>query len=56
MAAAIRKAFPQAKVKLSPGGRGDFIVTVDGTTLWDKKAMDDAFPEEPDVLAQMGRG
>lgn len=39
-----------------PGGRGDFIVTVDGKKLWDKRRMDDEFPEPAVILAKMRGG
>ncbi|MCC6782668.1 MAG: Rdx family protein [Planctomycetes bacterium] len=51
MGAAIQKAFPEAKVELKPGGRGDFIVTVDGRQLWDKKRQGDQFPEPKVIVA-----
>lgn len=53
MGAAIKKSFPQAKIELKPGGRGDFIVTADGKQLWDKRRMDDEFPEDPAILKQL---
>lgn len=53
MGAAIQKAHPQAEIQLQPGGRGDFIVTVDGKQLWDKRRMDDEFPEDEQILAQL---
>lgn len=54
LGAAIQKAYPQAKVELKPGGRGDFIVTADGKQLWDKRHMDDEFPENAAILKQLG--
>ncbi|MBK9385074.1 MAG: Rdx family protein [Planctomycetes bacterium] len=53
MGAAIQKAHPAAEIQLQPGGRGDFIVTVDGKKLWDKRAMDDEFPEHDQILSQL---
>lgn len=53
MAARIREAFPGAEVELVPGGRGDFIVTVDGERVWDKRAMGDEFPDEERLVAQL---
>lgn len=40
-------------VELIEGGRGDFIVTVDGKQLWHKREMDDEFPEESAILAKL---
>lgn len=53
LGADIRKAFPDAKVDLIPGGRGDFIVTADGRELWNKRAMDDEFPEPSAIVAKL---
>lgn len=50
MGAAIEAAQPKARVALKPGGRGDFIVTVDGRELWNKRAMDDEFPDEQHIV------
>ncbi len=36
-----------------PGGRGDFIVTVDGRRVWDKRSMGDRFPEHGEVLSRL---
>lgn len=53
MAAAIQKAHPKAKVEAKPGGRGDFVVKADGRLLWDKRAHEDLFPEDGEILAQL---
>jgi predicted Rdx family selenoprotein len=53
LGAKIEKEFPGASVKLEGGGRGDFIVTVDGRELWNKRQMDDEFPEEDAILAAL---
>ncbi|HLU38752.1 MAG TPA: Rdx family protein [Planctomycetota bacterium] len=53
LGAEIRKAFPDAEVELKPGGKGDFIVTVDGKELWNKRQMDDEFPDPSQVLAKL---
>lgn len=53
MGAAIGRVFPDAKVELVPGGTGDFIVTADGERIWDKRAMDDRFPEDAEVLGAL---
>ena len=37
------------------GGRGDFIVTADGVTLWDKKKSG-GFPDDAAIAAQIGAG
>ena len=36
-----------------PGGRGDFIVKLDGKVIWDKKQRDDQFPEDQQILTQL---
>jgi predicted Rdx family selenoprotein len=54
LGAAIRSAHPDAEVDLVPGGRGDFIVTADGQRLWDKRRMDDQFPEHRVILDKLG--
>lgn len=53
MAAAIQKAHPKAKVETKPGGRGDFLVKVDGRLLWDKARREERFPEDREILAQL---
>lgn len=36
------------------GGKGDFVVTVDGELLWDKRRRDDGrFPEAKEILSQL---
>lgn len=43
-----------AVVEKKPGGRGDFLVTVDGNLLWDKKRRNgDRFPEPAEILSQL---
>lgn len=37
-------------MEIQPGGRGDFIVKVDGKELWNKRKMDDEFPEEDAIV------
>jgi selT/selW/selH-like putative selenoprotein len=37
-------------VDLKPGGRGDFVVTVDGRKVFDKKRQGGRFPEESEIL------
>ena len=54
MAAAIRDAFPDAGVKLIPGGGGDFIVIADGQQLWHKRQMGKGFPEDGEILKALG--
>ena len=40
-----------------PGGRGDFVVKLDGTLLWDKRRRNgDRFPEVKEILAQFPVG
>jgi selT/selW/selH-like putative selenoprotein len=54
LAAEIERAHPKAKVDNIPGGRGDFIVKVDGELLWDKRRRDDdRFPEHQEILSQL---
>ena len=53
MGAAIRKAHPEAEIDLVGGGKGDFIVKADGQLLWDKRRMDDEFPEEVTILDRL---
>jgi predicted Rdx family selenoprotein len=53
LGAKIEKAFPAASVTLEGGGRGDFIVTVDGRELWNKRQMDDEFPDEDAILTAL---
>ena len=40
-------------MELKPGGKGDFIVTVDGKQLWNKRQMDDEFPEPAQILGKL---
>jgi len=35
-----------------PGGRGDFIVTVDGRRIWDKHEVGE-FPREADIVKML---
>ncbi len=53
MGADITKSFPKAKVDIKPGGKGDFIVTVDGKQIWNKRQMNDEFPEPAQILGKM---
>lgn len=53
MAAAIRERHTGAQVELKPGGRGDFIVTVDGRKVWDKRAQGDEFPDDEALLDEL---
>jgi predicted Rdx family selenoprotein len=51
LAAKIRAAKPEAEITLIPGGRGDFIVRVDGgKPIWDKRRMGDEFPDEAELV------
>jgi len=40
-------------VDKKPGGRGDFVVTVDGRLLWDKRGREGRFPEPDEILAKL---
>ncbi|MGA0058659.1 MAG: Rdx family protein [Planctomycetota bacterium] len=46
-------AFPESSVELKPGGRGDFVVTADGRTIYDKRRQGDRFPSEGEILAAL---
>ncbi len=35
-----------------PGGRGDFLVTANGVSLWDKRKSG-VFPEDQEILAKL---
>lgn len=43
-------------VRIRPGRKGDFLVTVDGTVVWDKLGADRRFPEPKEILAKCSRG
>jgi predicted Rdx family selenoprotein len=53
LAAAIEEEFPKAQVELIKGGKGNFIVIADGRQLWHKREMDNEFPRNDQVLAQL---
>ncbi|MBL8735508.1 MAG: Rdx family protein [Planctomycetes bacterium] len=53
LAAALKKAIPSVVVDKKPGGRGDFVVTVDGRLLWDKRGREGRFPEPDEILAKL---
>ena len=36
-----------------PGGKGDFIVKVDGREIWNKRKMGDQFPAEQQIIARL---
>lgn len=36
-----------------PGGRGDFIVIADTQRLWDKRRMNDAYPDDANLVAEV---
>ena len=37
-----------------PGGKGDFIVTVEGKQIWNKRSHPETrFPEHDEVLSQL---
>jgi len=52
--AALRGAFADAEIELIRGGGGDFIVIADGKELWNKRQQGDAFPENAEILGQLG--
>lgn len=49
----IQKARPEAGIELVRGKGGDFIVTVDGREIWNKRRMDDEFPRDEQILEQL---
>ncbi|HIG27834.1 MAG TPA: hypothetical protein EYQ50_08555 [Verrucomicrobiales bacterium] len=53
MGAAIHSEFPHAEVDLFPGGKGDFIVKADGNSIWDKRNIDNEFPEHGVILDKL---
>lgn len=55
MAAELQRAFDPLEVELVPGGRGDFIVTVDGVERWNKRQMGDEFPDPRLLIDQLGK-
>ena len=55
MAAAIRDEVAGAQVELIGGGRGDFIIEADGQRIWDKRAMENKYPTEEDIVATLRR-
>lgn len=48
----IQKTFPEAKLTLIPGGRGDFLVKVDGAEIWNKRESG-RFPEHDEILGKL---
>ena len=46
---------PGTEVELVKGGRGDFIVTADGSVVWNKKKQGDQFPDEARVVEALRR-
>jgi predicted Rdx family selenoprotein len=56
LAAKITRQHPDAEVETVPGGKGDFIVTVDGQQIWNKRRMNDDFPDERVLLEGLALG
>lgn len=57
MATVIEAAHPGAKVANVRGGKGDFIVTVDGKEIWNKLSHPEhRFPEHDEILAKLAAG
>jgi len=52
LAARIKKELPGAEIELARGGRGDFLVTADGVTIWDKQKTG-SFPDEGKLVAAL---
>jgi predicted Rdx family selenoprotein len=40
-------------VELIGGGKGNFIVVVDGDTVWHKKKMGNKFPDEANLVRNL---
>ena len=40
-------------MELIEGGKGDFIVQVDGKEVWNKREMNDEFPEHSVILEKL---
>ncbi len=40
---------------IKPGGRGDFLVSVDGNRIWDKRGKDGDFPRHDQILEVLAR-
>jgi len=55
LAAEIKTQFNEADVALVPGGRGDFVVTADGSQLWDKRRMGDEFPDPAAIIEKLNQ-
>lgn len=47
---------PGTTVDKKAGGRGDFVVTVDGRMLWDKRGREGRFPEPAEILDRLRTG
>ena len=52
LAARIKDQLPGAEIELARGGKGDFIVTADGVTLWDKRKTGN-FPDEVKLVSAL---
>lgn len=53
MASAIESSVEGASVELVEGGKGDFLVDVDGRVIWDKRNDQGRFPEHEEILSQL---
>jgi len=53
LAAAIESDIEGASTELVEGGKGDFIVDVDGRVIWDKRNDQGRFPEHEEILSQL---
>jgi predicted Rdx family selenoprotein len=54
LAATVKSTHPKIDVETKPGGKGDFLVKLDGVVLWDKRRRDDSrFPEANEILSQL---
>jgi selT/selW/selH-like putative selenoprotein len=48
----IQSSFPEARLTLIPGGRGDFLVKADGAEIWNKR-QSGRFPEPAEILEKL---
>ncbi|MEZ4273048.1 MAG: hypothetical protein R3C68_16935 [Myxococcota bacterium] len=49
----MKSAFPGATVGLLEGGRGDFIVKHNNRELWNKKQMQNTFPDQQVIVERL---
>ncbi len=54
MAAKLKKAFPEVKVDLIKGRGGVYNITVDGREVWNKREMNDEYPDDDALIRALG--